>query len=175
MSWGTLPVAGSHFGLKREPWLAQHEAQQEGFGVRGSGHFMLGDPTSGQGHSTRASWLGRAQSPLQKHPEVPTWSSQSSCSRAGWLALRLGSAPHTPASPDFPRILELLCPEAAFIFSRENISVRMSFLFYYFPSLAAGSIVLAPGVGPGSLRQPFPAAVSCHVLLTSSVLGPSLG
>lgn len=71
MCWETPLVAGSHCGLRREPWLAQHEAQQEGFGVQASGCFMREDPAPGQGHSTRASWLGRARSPLWKHLEGP--------------------------------------------------------------------------------------------------------
>uniref|UniRef100_A0A673UFG6 Adenosine receptor A2 n=1 Tax=Suricata suricatta TaxID=37032 RepID=A0A673UFG6_SURSU len=56
---------------RREPWLAQHEAQQEGSGVRGSGHFMLGGL-----HEVRATasenlgWAGPGP-PLWKHLEVP--------------------------------------------------------------------------------------------------------
>lgn len=84
---------------RREPWLEQHEAQQEGFGVRGSGRFTLGGPASGQDHSTGASWLGRAWFPTRKASRSTTLTWQNSCGRAGWLALRLGAGRVAPAGP----------------------------------------------------------------------------
>lgn len=163
---------------RREPQLEQHEGQQERSGVRGSGCFMLGGPAQGQGHGTRASWLERAWSPTLEACRSATLSLQSSCGRADWLALRLGKgsnrhpATHTPPSPDFPRFWSRCARRWDLtVFSPgENVSVRKSFLFYYLPSLAAGSVVgpaanLAPGVGPGRPRQSSLAAMSCHTLL----------
>lgn len=152
-------MAGSHSQLRREPRLAQHEAQPGGFRVRGSGRFVLGDPAPGQGHSTRASWLGKAGSPLEKHLEVPPCLLQSSCGGAGWPALRLGGgcnrppATLTPPSPDFPRVQELLSLEVAFdILSRRSCK-REDILFTIVPPWPQG-LTLVPRSGPREPWQP---------------------
>lgn len=130
-------MAGFHFGLRREPRLEQHEAQKEGFGVRGSGRFMLGGPASGQSPSTRASWLARAGPQLQKHLEVPPCLRRAAVAeQVGWPEagewFQKAPLPHTHHPPQTFQGFRSYCAQRwrLTIFSRRKCKCEETLLIF---------------------------------------------